>query len=154
MTVPCPSSVYGYLYFPSAFVSHTLQFKLFKFSFEQHILYLCLPRIMTFLNAQKFYCNFLEVSTWCAGWHQSSWPVLPVSDCEFLIFSSYSAQNFFCVCVFWSLHFRNLFIFNWRIIDLKYCVGFCHMSTWIGHKYTYDSSVLSIPPTSHPFPLL
>ena len=88
---PMPKlSLWVFLFSP-AFVSQFLQFKLFEFSFEQHILYLCLPRIMTFLNAQKFYCNFLEVSKWCAGLYQSSWLVLPVSDCEFLIFISYSA---------------------------------------------------------------
>ena len=25
--------------------------------------------------------------------------------------------------------FKNLFIFNWRIITLQYCVGFCETST-------------------------
>ena len=24
--------------------------------------------------------------------------------------------------------FKNLFIFNWKIIALQYCVGFCHIS--------------------------
>ena len=33
--------------------------------------------------------------------------------------------------------FKKLFIFNWRIIVLQYCVGFCHTSTWISHRYTY-----------------
>ena len=27
------------------------------------------------------------------------------------------------------LIFSNIFIFNWRIIALQYCVGFCHTST-------------------------
>ena len=30
----------------------------------------------------------------------------------------------------------NLF-FNWRIIVLWNCVGFCQISTWISHRYTY-----------------
>ena len=29
--------------------------------------------------------------------------------------------------------FLVLFIFNWRIVALQYCVGFCHTSTWISH---------------------
>ena len=33
------------------------------------------------------------------------------------------------------LCFLNFFIFNWRIIALQYCVGFCHISTWISHRY-------------------
>ena len=28
----------------------------------------------------------------------------------------------------------NLFIFNWRVIALQYCVGFCHTTTWINHR--------------------
>ena len=48
------------------------------------------------------------------------------------------------------------FIFNWRIIALQYCVGFCHISAWISHKYTYvPPSWISLPsPTSsHAFML-
>ena len=26
---------------------------------------------------------------------------------------------------------------NWSIIALQYCVGFCHTSTWISHRYHY-----------------
>ena len=26
--------------------------------------------------------------------------------------------------------------FNWRIIALQYCAGFCYTSTWISHRYT------------------
>ena len=44
-----------------------------------------------------------------------------------------------CFCFF---SFKNLFIFNWRIIVLQYCVGFCHTSTCISHRYTY------VPPVS------
>lgn len=29
----------------------------------------------------------------------------------------------------------------------QYCVGFCHMSTWISHRNTYVPSILSFPPT-------
>ena len=45
-----------------------------------------------------------------------------------------------------------LFIFfNWRIIALKYGVGFCRMSTWISHRYAYVPSLLNLTPTpSHP----
>ena len=53
---------------------------------------------------------------------------------------------------FWNIH--NDFIFNWRIIALHYCIGFCHTSTWISHRYTYVPSLLNLPPTSHPFPPL
>ena len=39
------------------------------------------------------------------------------------------------------------FIFNWKIITLQYCVGFCHISTWVSHRYTYALSLLNLPPT-------
>jgi len=45
------------------------------------------------------------------------------------------------------------FIFNRSVVALHYCVDFCHISTWIGHRYTYVPSPLNIPPpptSSHP----
>ena len=36
-------------------------------------------------------------------------------------------------CSFFLVDFLVLFIFNWRIVALQYCVGFCHTSTWISH---------------------
>ena len=39
-----------------------------------------------------------------------------------------------------------IFIFNWRITALQYCIGFCHASTWISHKYTY------VPPSPFSLP--
>ena len=55
-------------------------------------------------------------------------------------------------CLHWTqgrdaLIFLTLFIFNWRIIALQYCIGFCHTSTWISHKYNMSpSSWTSLPP--------
>ena len=46
--------------------------------------------------------------------------------------------------------FLLLFIFNWRVITLQYCVGFCHTSTWISHRYTCVPFLLNLLPTSHP----
>ena len=39
------------------------------------------------------------------------------------------------------------FFFNWRIIALQCCVGFCHTIAWIIHKYTYITSLLGLPPS-------
>ena len=50
--------------------------------------------------------------------------------------------------------FKHFFIFNWRTIDLQYCVGFCHTTLWIYHKYTYIPSLLNLPPSPHPIPPL
>ena len=39
-----------------------------------------------------------------------------------------------------------IFFFNWRIIALQCCVGFCHIALWIGQKYTCVPS-WTPPPT-------
>ena len=44
-------------------------------------------------------------------------------------------------------------VFNWKIIALQCCVGFCHTSTWGNHRYTYVPS-LNLPLTSHLIPPL
>ena len=49
--------------------------------------------------------------------------------------------------------FKKLIYFNWRLITLQYCSGFCHTLTWISHGYTcvhpFRNSLPS-PSTSHP----
>ena len=49
---------------------------------------------------------------------------------------------------FYTLHFEKLLYFkleNWRLIPLQYCVGFCHTSTWVSHRYTHTCP---LPPIS------
>ena len=54
-----------------------------------------------------------------------------------------------------SLFFFNLCIyFNWRLITLQYCSGFCHTLTWICHGCTcvpHPEPLSHLPP--HPIPL-
>lgn len=40
-------------------------------------------------------------------------------------------------------------MFNWRVIALQYCIGFCYKTTWTSHRYTYVPSLLVLPPP-HP----
>ena len=51
---------------------------------------------------------------------------------------------------FFFFFFYILFIFNWKIITLQYCVGLYHTLTGAGHRYTYVPSLFNLPPTSHP----
>ena len=41
---------------------------------------------------------------------------------------------------------KLILIFNWRIIALQYCIGFCHTATWISHRYAMS------PPSWTSFP--
>ena len=78
--------------------------------------------------------------------------------------SSRSASRYFCSWLF-ALRFRSdwrgsLISLGWtaayRILYFRVqsCVGFCHTSTWISHRYTHVPSLLTLPRTSHPIPLL
>ena len=47
---------------------------------------------------------------------------------------------------FLNIHYAYLLSFNWRILTLQCCIGFCHTTTWNSLKYTYISSFLNLPP--------
>ena len=64
----------------------------------------------------------------------------------------YYYMTYYCIS---SSIFLSPLIFNWRIITLQHCVGFCHRSTWISHRYTHVLSLLKLFPASYPIsPLL
>ena len=47
-----------------------------------------------------------------------------------------------------------IIIFKWRMITLWCCVGFCHISTWISHRYTlFPPFWTSLPSPIYPIPL-
>ena len=54
-----------------------------------------------------------------------------------------------CIISFQILQ-KKIFIFNWRIIALQYCVDFHHTSTWISHRYIYIWPFPLEPPTPSP----
>ena len=43
-----------------------------------------------------------------------------------------------------------LFVFNWKVIVLRHCVGFCHTPTWTSHRYTCVPSLRNLSPTPDP----
>ena len=73
------------------------------------------------------------------------WPVLNRSGEHFIYFLHLHQQLLWSVD---SFLLKKKFIFNWRIIALQYCVGFCHTTTWISRKHTRIPTLLSLPP--HP----
>ena len=84
-------------------------------------------------GAFPVYGNFSSFSTTPSPGHRfSSWKTLS------LLFPSF------------PLFYKNVFYFIWRITALQYCVGFCHTSTWISHRYIYVPSLVNLPPTFHP----
>ena len=52
----------------------------------------------------------------------------------------------------WATRWFSKCIFNWRIIALQCCAGFCHTTTLISHNYMYVCipSFFCLPPDSHP----
>ena len=65
-------------------------------------------------------------------------------------------QSFFVVCLglVFFLVFKKFIYFNWRLITLQYCSGFCHTLTWVSHGCTcvpHPEPPFHLPP--HPMPL-
>ena len=53
----------------------------------------------------------------------------------------------------WPIFLKKIIYFNWRIITLQYCDGFCYILTWISHGYTCVPPYRSLlPPPSPPHP--
>ena len=49
----------------------------------------------------------------------------------------------------WILFFFLMYLFNWSLVTLQYCSGFCQTSTWISHRCT---CVPQPEPPSHLLP--
>ena len=94
--------------------------------------------------------KLIEISFYPGSWGIlqaiTTWVLFP----SIPAWSSLSPFLFFLI----NLFFSNSFIyFNWRLITLQYCSGFCHTSTWISHGCT---CVPHSEPPSHlsPHPIL
>ena len=59
---------------------------------------------------------------------------------------------FFFKTIMVLFFFFFLFFFNWKIIGLQCCAGFCHTAMQIRYRYTYMPSLLNLPPTLSPIP--
>ena len=59
---------------------------------------------------------------------------------------SFNKHTAFFFFFFLPLFFKALrfFVFNWRIIALQYCVGFCYTSTCRGFFTTYTALLLAV----------
>ena len=78
-------------------------------------------------------------------WHL---PILPSWTAHLEDLSFFHIDSFLFVCLF-------LFLFYLIFLTLQYCIGFCHIPTWIHHRYTRvphpePSSLLPPPSPYHP----
>ena len=96
--------------------------------------YLC---ISLFKRSADFFCkgqivNYFRVFRIYNLCHSCSTPLRECEDShpQDVTVGLCSNKNLFIHIV----NFFFKFIFNWRIIALQYCVGCCHILTWISHK--------------------
>ena len=81
------------------------------------------------------------------GWYES---VHPRQKLQFFITLSWKWHT---IASFFFFFFKFIY-FNWRLITLQYCSGFCHTLTWISHRCTcvpHPETPSHLPP--HPIPL-
>ena len=71
----------------------------------------------------------------------------PLLKQAFVLFVLAMTVTLRCVCVL-------IYFFSWIVIALQNPVGFCQISTWISHRYTYVPSLLNLLPISCPISLL
>ena len=79
------------------------------------------------------------------------------SQCCILPMPHFANRDASAQALFRTPILKILFIFDQRITALQYCIGFCHTSTWISHRYNMsppsEPPSHSTPPPPHPTPL-
>ena len=109
--------------------------------------YICLfsglPACLSMLFTPVFISN--NKAHLCASRMLVQWLIALISHLGIIFFFNLTRSLL-------ALFFFKNFIFNWRVIALQCCVGFCHTSTWIRHRHTYVLSLLNVPRTSHHIP--
>ena len=83
-------------------------------------------------------------------------PCFPMSLFKYwgCLFQNINPKNLLIYCllsILLGIFKKNLSFLNWRIVALPYCVGFCHVLTWISHRYIYR---LPLEPLSHLPPII
>ena len=85
------------------------------------------------VGSERTFTWVLESSgLWTQGEQALPWPLSVGSWGN--VASFYNFRSLVKKCPF-SL-FKKIIYFNWRILYLQYCGGFCHTLTWITHGYT------------------
>ena len=133
---------------------------------------ICFPRVCQILKHRffsffimkwKWSCSVVSDSAtpWTVAYHvplpmgfsrQEYWSGLPFPSPRDL--SDPGSLYLITMTILTPILIHNLpfvkFIFNWKIIALQYCVGFCQTSTRVSHRCTYGPSLLSPPPACLP----
>ena len=86
--------------------------------------------ICKFVSPVTFFCCISPLSA-------LHWPFLTI--CLLVQGLNMMPSKFCSKWIVWTIGvclFVCLFYFNWRLITLQYCSGFCHTLTWISHRCT------------------
>ena len=134
-------------------------------STEEHFfLHACCPSI--YLLWKNVYWGLLCIFNWVVCFYdilscEKCLYSLDINSSSVILLANIFSHSVGCLFILSMISFAmqkllslirsHLFIFNWIIIALQCCVGFCHTTTWINHKYTYVPSLVNLAPTPYYF---